>query len=99
MINQLGRFTSAFLILNAAVLANAAVPIITYQPRAQTVILQQPAAFGVVAQGKPPLRYQWLKNGAPISGATADEFVIPHAQFSDAGAYSVVVSRHGHRIS
>jgi uncharacterized delta-60 repeat protein len=67
-------------------------PTIDYPPRSQEVILYQQAAFGVIADGTPPLEYQWLKNGAPIPGATNDQIVIRQTQFSDDGRYSVIVS-------
>src|SRR5437870_488864 len=66
-------------------------PVITSQPQSQTVILYQPAAFRVIASGTSPLSYQWRKDGVPIAGATNDEIVLAHAQFSDTGRYSVVV--------
>src|SRR2546429_5880507 len=56
------------------------------------VILYQPAAFGVIASGTAPLGYKWRKDGVPIAGATNDQIVLTHPQFSDAGQYSVVVA-------
>ncbi len=41
---------------------------------------------GPDSAGKP---YQWLKNGAPIAGATSNPFVIPFITSADAGSYSV----------
>jgi uncharacterized delta-60 repeat protein len=67
-------------------------PTILHQPLSQSVILYQQAAYGVIASGTPPLQYQWLKDGAPISGATNDQLVIRQTQFSDEGLYSVIVS-------
>ena len=67
-------------------------PSINYQPRSQTVILYQLAAFGVIASGTAPLSYQWRQDAMPIAGATNDQIVLVHPQFSDAGQYSVVVS-------
>jgi len=67
-------------------------PSIDYQPKDQTVILYQPAAFGVIASGTPPLSYQWRKDGVPIAGATNDQIVFNKPQFDDTGTYSVVVS-------
>src|SRR5207249_1931190 len=80
----------SLVLLNAA--ANAASPGISNQPRMQTVVLYQQAAFGVIASGTPPLTYQWRKDGVPIVGATNDQIVLAHPQLSDAGRYSVVVS-------
>lgn len=71
---------------------HAATPTIDAQPRSQAVILYQPAAFGVVAGGTAPLTYQWRRDGVPLAGATNDQLVLAHPQFSDAGKYSVVIS-------
>jgi uncharacterized delta-60 repeat protein len=82
---------------NAA--ANATPPSIDNQPRSQTIILFQQAAFGVIASGTAPLIYQWRKDGLPISSASNDQIVIAHAQFSDVGRYSVVVSNADGSVS
>src|SRR5262249_24741959 len=74
------------------VTATAAPPSVDYPPRSQTVILYQQASFGVIASGTAPFTYQWRKNGVPIDGATNDQLVLAHAQFSDAAQYSVIVS-------
>jgi uncharacterized delta-60 repeat protein len=71
---------------------HAAPPNILYPPRSETVIVNQTVAVGVIASGSTPLSYQWRKNGAPISGATNDQWVIAQAQLIDAGQYSVIVS-------
>lgn len=70
----------------------AAPPEIQYQPRNRTVILWQPAAFGVIAEGAPTLHYRWRKNGVLVPGATNDQFFINRSDFSDAGSYSVEVA-------
>lgn len=68
-------------------------PAITSQPASAAVTVGQPANFGVTASaGNGTLAYQWSKNGAAISGATAAVYSIPSAQTSDAGSYSVAVS-------
>src|SRR5438105_4828746 len=79
-------------LLVARALSSATPPTIAYQPRSQRVILYQRSAFGVIANGTPPLAYQWLKNGSPMQGATNDQIVISKLQFSDEAIYSVVVS-------
>jgi hypothetical protein len=50
-----------------------------------------PEAFGLNNPNAQPPRFQWLRNGAPVAGATraAHTFV---AQVADAGAYRVQVS-------
>ena len=60
-------------------------PKIDFQPKEQTVILSQQAAFGVIASGTAPLWYQWIQDGVPIPGATNDQIVIQRAQFADEG--------------
>ncbi len=65
---------------------------IVSQPTDQTVTLNSPAIFSVLAGGAPPLAYQWLLNGADISVATNTSYSLAHAQPTDAGDYSVIVS-------
>ena len=69
----------------------AAPPSIEYQPHNQTVLLYHRAAFGVIADGTAPLAYQWYKDGVAIVGATNDQVVLAHAEFSEEGSYWVVV--------
>jgi len=83
---------SLVLAMHAVMAVSAAPPSIDYQPQAKTVILYQQAAFAVTVSGTVPLHYQWRKDGVPIAGATNDQLVFAHAQFSDASVYSVVVS-------
>jgi hypothetical protein len=67
-------------------------PTISSQPSPQTVDSGGQAAFSVTAAGDPTLRYQWLKNGAPIPGATGSSLIVPNVQRTDYGFYSVIVS-------
>jgi hypothetical protein len=67
-------------------------PVIIVQPTNQTVNAGSPAAFTVVASGQSPLAYQWHFNGTNINGATNSVFTLVSAQFTDAGAYSVLVT-------
>jgi len=39
-----------------------------------------------------PFAYQWSLDGSPLIGATDAEYVIPAAQISDGGAYTVMVT-------
>ena len=48
--------------------------------------------FSVTAAGLGPFSYQWLKNGAIISGATQTAFTMDNLQAGDAAVYGVVVS-------
>ena len=65
--------------------ANSA-PSIAEQPASVTVSAGQPATFAVSASGVQPLRYQWLRNGAPITGATQSTYTIQSTTAGDDGA-------------
>ena len=87
--NSIGNATSnaAILTVNPAPVA----PSITTQPASQTVTAGQTAAFSVTASGTAPLSYQWQKNGAAISGATAASYTTPAETTADTGAQFTVV--------
>lgn len=59
------------------------------------------STFRVVATGTEPLRYQWLRNGVPIPGATESQHFLPLVQSpGDAGAYQVrVTNAYGSTLS
>jgi hypothetical protein len=66
---------------------------IEVQPIPAAVTAGQPASFAVVGEGSPPLSHQWLRNGAPISGANGASYTTPTASFGDNGAvFTVQVS-------
>jgi hypothetical protein len=68
-------------------------PTITVQPRDVSVGAGQAASFSVTATGSPTLHYQWKRNGADITGATALSYTTPATVQGDNGAvFSVVVS-------
>src|ERR1700739_256421 len=68
-------------------------PKITVQPANATVTVGQMATFSVTATGTAPLSYQWQKNNANISGATAASYTTPATTSGDNGAkFDVVVS-------
>jgi parallel beta-helix repeat protein len=70
-------------------------PTITQQPASQTVTMGTNASFSVVADGTPPLSYQWQHDGLDIPGATNATLTIISAQPADGGVYRVVVSNFG----
>jgi pectate lyase len=76
----------------AALTVNVLPPTISTQPVSQTVNLNDPVTFSVVATGTAPLTYQWYHDNAPIAGATGTSFALAHATAADAGSYQVVVS-------
>lgn len=61
-------------------------PVSQVSPIASTVV------FSVVAQGTPPLNYQWLFNSNAIPSATNAVLTISNVQISNAGSYSVTVA-------
>ncbi|MCU0788934.1 MAG: immunoglobulin domain-containing protein, partial [Verrucomicrobia bacterium] len=68
-------------------------PSILSGPLNQTVPLNQNASFSVLADGTPPLTYQWYFNSiTPLPGATNVSLTILGVQTNDAGTYSVTVS-------
>jgi hypothetical protein len=64
-------------------------PSILVQPRSQTVTAGTNASFSVIAGGRQPLSYQWMRNGAPLAGATNITLNVSNVQPSQGGSYSV----------
>jgi hypothetical protein len=76
-------------------------PLISEQPVPQQVSVGQPLTLSVTAQDPDqitPLRFQWRKDGVPISGATTDTFTRPAAQTDDTGIYDVLATNAGGSI-
>lgn len=67
-------------------------PSILTQPLPATVSPGGSVTFSVSASGSDPLSYQWLFNGAAISGATGSSYTISNVQTSDGGTYAVTVT-------
>lgn len=67
-------------------------PQITQQPRPLTVATGGRLSLTVKAGDGAPETYQWLKDGAPITGATNQSFEIADVSMGDAGEYTVEVS-------
>ena len=71
-------------------------PAIIAQPAAQTIADGSSARFNVSASGSGALAYQWKRNGAAISGATAPSYATPVLTIADSGAnFSVEVTNAG----
>ena len=77
------------------VVAAGTPPTITTQPQSQTVTTGASVTFSVVANGAPPLTYQWYLNGVAISGATSASYSIGSVQTANLGSYTVSVSGSG----
>jgi len=84
---------SGVVVSNAATLTvkPAGAPAITTQPYPQTVNAGSSSTFSVAASGSGSLSYQWLFNGAAISGATSATLTLNSVAATAAGAYSVVI--------
>ena len=55
--------------------------------------------FSVVASGTAPLKYQWLKDGTAITGATSTTFTTSAATISDSGSqFTLIVANPGGRV-
>lgn len=67
-------------------------PVVEVQPVSQKRLEGASAVFQIVATGKRPVRYQWLKDGAPIEGATENRLTLIRLLPKDAGLYSVQVA-------
>jgi hypothetical protein len=83
---------SCGVVTNDAFLTVNSPTIITIQPDASTVCLQQNVSFSVVASGGGTLTYQWRKESVNIQGATSPSFTINNVSQSDVGNYSVLVT-------
>ncbi len=62
------------------------------KPADLTVFEGAAATFEVVVAGSPPITFQWLKDGFPITGATAATYTLPAVTTADAGDYVVQIS-------
>lgn len=75
-------------------------PSLTVQPASVTVTGGQPATFSVSATGTAPISYQWRRNTANISGATAASYTIPATTTTDNGAkFDVIVTNNSGSIT
>jgi hypothetical protein len=75
-----------------ALLALAAPPEIVFQPQSVAGTVGATASFTVAARGATPLAYQWRKDGTNIAGATQIALTLTNVQFTNQGAYTVVVT-------
>src|SRR6185369_14444358 len=62
-------------------------PFIITQPLSQRVNVGSNVTFSVTAGGGTPLRYQWLRNGLAVAGASSTSLSFP-AQVGANGTYS-----------
>lgn len=86
--NRSGSVTST----TATLTVQQPLPIITSPPLARTAVAGNDVRFSVVAVGAPPLRYQWRRNGADLSGETGVSILLRRVSMSEAGEYTVQVT-------
>lgn len=67
-------------------------PVLTAQPQPLMVSAQTAVDLGVVADGTPPLGYQWFKNNSKIRQQTNATLLLRFPQSQDSGKYMVVVT-------
>lgn len=67
-------------------------PSITKQPQNSTIAIGSRLELSVIAEGSPPLSYQWWHETEKLAGATAATFAIGAVGVSDGGSYSVTVT-------
>ncbi len=65
-------------------------PRFVLQPETATVFRGANLEWRSLARGTPPVSYQWLWNGAPLSGATSADLVLSNIHPSQSGTYQVV---------
>ena len=91
--NAAGSVTSDAAVLSvSAGSAPAVVPSIVTQPVSVSVGAGNTATFAVGVSGSGPIAYQWLRDGEPMSGATAAFYSLAQASGADAASYAVLVS-------
>lgn len=88
------KWDTANLAVNGSitVVREGAPPRVVRGPQDLAVEEQSAAVFDVLAAGERPFAYQWLKNGVPLSGATAASHALAAVTTNDAASYAVVVT-------
>ena len=87
-----GAGTAVSIPATLTVTAAPLLPAFTTQPSNQATTLGATVTFTSAATGAPIPTYQWRRNGAAISGATASSYMIPAVTAGSAGTYTVVAS-------
>jgi len=67
-------------------------PRLTTQPFGQVAAAGTTVTLAALAVGGQPLTYQWQCDGTNVAGATSDTLTLAALQYSDTGAYTLVVS-------
>ncbi len=85
--NSLAAITSsnAFLTVQAP-------PVIHAQPASLVLGAGSDALFSAVADGSPPLSFQWRHNESALSGATRASLTLTNVQAANAGTYTLTIT-------
>lgn len=73
-------------LIMSSFIAAASPPAIKTQPQSPTVLVGQPAVFGVEVADPDGISYQWRRNGVDIPDATSPAFILTNAQRADSSA-------------
>ena len=74
-------------------------PTVLTAPLAQTSTVGSAVTLNVAANGSAPFTYQWLRDGAPIAGATASSLTLADPRLGDSGQYSVTITNFGGSVT
>jgi len=79
--------------------SNTLPPSVTLQPQSSVKVIGSSINFNALADGEPPLSYQWQYKAATntaatvdIPGATSTSYSLSNLQISNSGAYTFIVS-------
>ena len=73
---------------------NLFAPFITAQPTNLAVRVSSNATFIVIADGAPPLSYQWQFNGTNLFNKTNATLLLTNVQLSQFGSYAVIITNN-----
>ncbi len=74
-------------------------PTVQSAPVAQTTVNGSGATLSVTASGSAPFTYQWLRDGAPVTGATSSTLVLSNLHPADTANYSVRITNFGGSVT
>ncbi len=79
-------------LLAALIQIQLTAPSVATQPTGGSPYVGTSFSLSVGAQGSAPLSYQWLRNDAPVAGATQASLNLTSLTTNQSGAYAVIVS-------
>lgn len=79
-------------LLAALIQIQLTAPSVATQPTGGSPYVGTSFSLSVGAQGSAPLSYQWLRDDAPVAGATLSSLNLTSLTTNQSGAYSVIIS-------